>query len=240
MSIPLSEHIPLGPPDLLRAKRVTGMVVVPESHEFDQDQGDPLDLDWNASISNFAEQGPPTLRRRSSLSGNILKVEDPQGEKAYFLQRKISKTSYGSVRVGFLLQSTGDESGMGVEYNVVRSDGPYPFEMVAIKMHRLSPIMDPESEECEHSSSLEVANTELAALKMVADKNPRGNVEYSLCTCSDHNTTYAIVPFHGEGNLFQYVVECGSLEETVARHFFKKILMVSGVLMVQQLVDVFQ
>lgn len=219
--------IPFDPPTILVGQRKTGLVIVPDAEE---SEADPLDLSWNATASGSSltdtdttnTNGRAALRRRASLNGNILHV--PDRKESYFMQRKIGKTAYGSVRVGFLLETNLDDSGlsgyMSTEYDVVRSDGPYPFEMVAIKVYDQKK-MDDEGEG---------AQTELAALEMIAKAENGGAaslfVQYSHCVCADSNSVYVIVPFHGEGTLFQYVVESGTLSEPVARHYFQQILKV--------------
>ena len=90
-----SEPIAFDPPQILTATRVTGHVVVPEN-ELSDLMANPLDLTWNAAcIAHMETPGPPALKRRCSQSGNILLVDHLDGQKAYFLQRKIAKTTFG-------------------------------------------------------------------------------------------------------------------------------------------------
>ena len=232
MATTTTTTLPLDSPHFLTAKRVTGLVKVPESDE-NVDGGDPLDLDFNASVCSFDETagatwpmaaGPPALKRRSSLNGNILWVDTPEGQKCFLLQRKIDKAAYESVRVGFLLHRDLDQEG-GIEYNAIRSNGPYPFEMVGINVQDKDQLMAP------NTNSLVSAQVELAALQLIAqhDKTGEGCVDRSHFICADAITAYVMVPFHGEGSLFQYVVECGTLSEPVARHYFRQILTVRDV-----------
>lgn len=255
LSSPLTEPIPFEPIAFLDAKRVTGLVLVPEAEKnrgksnsgsSTNDEGDdPLDLHFNASTDmSFAEKGPPALQRKSSLNGNILWIGNHQ--KAFFLQRKIGNIAAGngSIRVGFALEQalfenddeddgTSNNFGMGTEYDVIRSDGPYPFEMVAIKVQNSDTVMGnapegaPVAADVVSSAKVELAALQLIAKHYTGDAADACHVDYCHYICLDRSTTYAIGPFYGEGSLFQYVVECGTLSEPIARHFFKQILMVS-------------
>lgn len=221
-----ADPIAFDPPQILNAKRVTGLVVVPEYEKSDL-KANPLDLSWNAMAPEHLESGsdPPTLKRRSSLAGNILLVEHPEGQKAFFLQRKMAKTSHGCLRVGFLCeQKIG-----GMEWNVIKSDGPHPkFEMVTIKIESKDKVLVNDTGKDTFTKDPTV---ELSALQMIAAYDPRGEggVIGSSCICADHTHVFSVLPFHGEGTLFQHVVESGRLEERMAQHFFQQILKV-GVL----------
>jgi len=184
--------------------------------------GDPLDLGWNASCGSIDLEGPPALRRRSSLSGNILLVNHADGEDAFFLQRKISKTTFGSVRVGFRVEQKKLQDDVGIEWDVIRSDGPYPFEMVAIKLQDKQKVTSNEKV----PMSIMDPKVELSALQLISksDLSEECRVVSAEIICTDRNTVYSIMPFNGDGSLFQYVVECGRLDEPVARHFFQQIL----------------
>lgn len=216
------DPIPFDAPELIDAKRVTGLVIVPEN-QGDEGEADPLDLGWNASCSSIQTQtGPPALQRRSSLSGNILLIHGPEGDSAIFLQRKISKTTFGSVRVGFRVEQKALKDDVGIEWDVIRSDGPYPFEMVAVKLQDKHKVMT------ELEGNVIDPKAELSALQVISkcDLNGESRVVRAEYICSDKSTLYSIMPFNGEGSLFQYVVECGRLDEPVARHFFQQILQV--------------
>jgi hypothetical protein len=99
--------------------------------------------------------------------------------------------------------------------------------MVAIKVKSRETVMGTESGE---SNVVASAKVELEALQLIA-KHAGANandchVDFCHYTCLDRSTIYTIGPFYGEGSLFQYVVESGTLSEPVARHFFKQLLMV--------------
>jgi hypothetical protein len=221
--------MPFDPPEILTAKRVTGLVVVPEN-ELSDIKANPLDLSWNASAAPQVEtSGPPALRRRNSLSGNILLVNHPDGQKAYFLQRKMAKTTFGCVRVGFLCEQRMEEGDTGMEWDVVKSDGPYPFEMVAVKMESKEKVLGHEV-----GSDTKDPTVELSALQMIAAYDPKGEcgVIGTSVICADHSNVFVIIPFHGEGTLFQHVVESGRLSEPVARHFFQQIIKVGALFVI--------
>ena len=219
-----SEPIAFDPPQILTATRVTGHVVVPEN-ELSDLMANPLDLTWNAAcIAHMETPGPPALKRRCSQSGNILLVDHLDGQKAYFLQRKIAKTTFGCIRVGFLCeQKEENDDDTGMEWEVIKSDGIYPFEMVAVKIEPKEKVLRTDENSDENDPTVE-----LSALQMVAaiDPNEESCVVGTSCICADHVNVFVIFPFHGEGTLFQYVVESGRLEESVARHFFQQILKV--------------
>ena len=222
------DPIPFDEPTLLDARRVTGLVIVPENDDIEKD-ANPLDLSWNASIGSSIEldvtAGPPSLKRRSSLSGNILLVNHPdKGDTAYFLQRKLSKTTHGSVRVGFKVEQKKLVDDVGIEWDVIKSDGPYPFEMFAIKLQDKQKILSTKD------MVMMDPKVELSALQLIAEKDPNGDghVISAHYLCTDRNTVFSITPFSGEGSLFEFVVECGRLEEPVARYYFQQILKVSG------------
>jgi hypothetical protein len=162
--------LPFDPPEILTAKRVTGLVVVPEN-ELSDINANPLDLSWNASAAPEVQtSGPPALRRRNSLSGNILLVNQADGQKGYFLQRKMAKTTFGCVRVGFLCEQRKEEGDTGMEWDVIKSDGPYPFEMVAIKMESKEKVLAHEV-----GSDSKDPTVELSALQMIAAYDPKGD-----------------------------------------------------------------
>lgn len=168
---------------------------------------------------------PPTsFERSTSLSGNILIVQTPQGERAYWLQRKMCKTTRGSVRLGFRVAPL--EANHPASWAVQPSTGgPYPYEMAAVKIQ--------DKAACEHTTKASRdPNVEFSALQLVArdvgEVDPDGTSVVTGVVCADNEHIYTIMPFFGEGSLAQYVVERGRLSEGVARHFFKQIISVSS------------
>lgn len=218
-----TEPVAFDPPQILTASRVTGHVVVPEN-ELSDLKANPLDLTWNAACSTHIESPGPALKSRFSQPGNILLVDHPDGPKSYFLQRKIAKTTFGCIRVGFLCERRKEcDNDTGMEWEVIKSGGIYPFEMVAVKIEPREKALKTDESTDENNPTVE-----LSALQMVTaiDPNEESCVVGSSCICTDHLNVFVIFPFHGEGTLFQYVVESGRLEESVARHFFQQILKV--------------
>lgn len=160
---------------------------------------------------------PTTFERSTSLSGHILIVQTPQGEHAYWLQRKMCKTTRGSVRLGFrVTKLETDPTTWTVQ---PATSGPYPYEMVAIKIQ--------DKAACEHTSKASRdPNVEFSALQRIAEADLDGPVVAGI-VCADKEHIFTIMPYFGEGSLAQYVVERGRLSEGVARHFFRQIISVS-------------
>ena len=161
---------------------------------------------------------PPALQRTSSMAGNILVIKLPEGDRAYWLQRKMCDTSRGSIRVAFLLEKRIPNDKGSMEWTVQPSNGPYPFEMMAIKIQDKRAV--------ESAQSGRDATVEFAALQAIAALNESSHAVGTRQVCTDADKVYIIMPYHGEGSLFQYVVECGRLSEGVARHFFRQIISV--------------
>ena len=79
------------------ARRIHGLVETPDEEALDASQ---------TTAVNTKGNGPPSLVRRNSVTGNILLLEHPEeGTLAFLLQRKVATSAYGgSMRVGFPLQ----------------------------------------------------------------------------------------------------------------------------------------
>jgi hypothetical protein len=199
-------------PVLFPARQVQGVVESPG--------------ETNNSMNNAEESmppPPPSLERSGSISGNILVVDTPQGERAYWLQRKMCKTTHGYVRLGFrVTRRDGDSS---TTWTVQPStNGSYPFEMVAIKIQDKSA--------CEHTPrGTRDPQVEFSALQMVAAFDPEGlgHVVTGI-VCTDNEYVFVIMPYYGEGSLAEYIAENGRMSEEVARHFFQQIISVRACL----------
>lgn len=198
-------------PEMFCARRISGLVVADEESGGRKADHPP----------------PPELHRSSSIAGNILLVEEPNSSpRAYWLHRKfkLSNTSNGCLRVGYKLR-TKNESNADTKKDTVwcvqkSSGGPYPYEMVAIKVQDRFSIFNDQKAGDRNPS------IELSALQMVKelDPNSEGHVIGTREMCLDEKHIYTIMPYFGGGTLFDYVAECGRLPECVARHFFKQII----------------
>lgn len=193
----------LPPPNFFPARQVLGVVEAP----------------GEGNSEAVMPPEPPTLERSGSLSGNILLVDTSLGERAYWLQRKMCKTTRGYVRLGYRVSKRHDTA---TTWTVQASmNSSYPFEMVAIKIQERSA--------CEHTSKASRdPNVEFAALQMVAEYDPEGLGHVVIgIVCADDENIFTIMPYFGEGSLAEYVAERGRLDENVARHFFQQIISVS-------------
>ncbi len=240
---------PFPEPKILNAKRVTGLVRVPDLD--DDALLSPLDLSWQASSSSLDDSmmgaaafppfmGPAAFQRRNSTSGNILIIEHPGSEiptKAYLMQRKINKTSFGSVRVGFELRFRPEEERVGddiEQWELIPSIGDvYPFKMVAIKIQDRSKVLIDQDGKGDAVMSGKEPLAEVCSLQMIAayyESNQDKGLKYVLGTheiAVDNNFLYSVMPYHREGPLFQYCAEQGRVREVEARHLFSQIIMVS-------------
>lgn len=187
--------------------------------------------------------GPGVLRRSKTMDGNILIVE-PDGEppQAFWLQRKIGTHSSSSaassgglscVRLAYKLQP--DKSYANAASTVWQiaqneDDGIGPpgrgerLPIVAIKMMHSS-ILDTNKNSSEFHNPLD----EISALSLVANYNNNSDEAHIIgsdlvASCSQY--VYAVVPHHPDGTLLQFCQSAGSLDEPVARFFFRQILQV--------------
>ena len=201
---------PFPPPVLYPARIVEGVVEAPAASN----------MGASALQRDTTPPPPPnSVERSTSLSGNILIVQTPQGEYAYWLQRKMSKTTRGSLRLGYRVTRLNDKK-PSTSWTVHPStSGPYPHEMAAVKIQ--------DKAACEHSSkAARDPYVEFSALQAMAREDPDGVVVTGI-VCADAEHIFSIMPYFGEGSLAQYVIERGRLSEGVARHFFQQIIAVS-------------
>lgn len=209
------DAVPLPPPILYPARIVQGEVQTP---------GDTAAAEAERNLTNQDELQtvlpPPSesLERSSSLTGSILVVETPQGERAYWLQRKMCKTTRGSVRLGYRVAKSDNRAAMWTV--TPATSGPYPFEMVAIKVQ--------DKAACEQvPKACRDPKVEQSALQIVTEHDPHGHgTVVTGFVCADNENIFIIMPYFGEGTLAEYVAKSGRLSEGVARHFFQQIISV--------------
>jgi hypothetical protein len=222
--------IPFDPPQLLTARRKAGFVDVPEPPQSDS----PLGWDGNRSSSSFDGNSPPSptemagptfLTRTQTMAGNIIIFEeDGKPPQAFWLQRKIGKSSNGVIRLGYKLRPNSkpkfkdstDAWELAIDESSIQP-------IVTINMMHSS-VLDLKPEDKDFHNPLD----ELSALQMIArhDNSENAHVVGTelVATCSQH--LYAILPYHPDGTLLQYCQTVGSLDEPVARFFFRQILKV--------------
>uniref|UniRef100_A0A7R9Z7M0 Protein kinase domain-containing protein n=1 Tax=Pseudictyota dubia TaxID=2749911 RepID=A0A7R9Z7M0_9STRA len=231
-SNPAHEPLPFPSPKFVTGKRFSMPVHVPEVGE---------DVDDSSEGCGDVVYGPAMLIRSDSMAGNnVLARMDGEGEmprKAYWIQRKLAKTTYGVVRVGYVLRprtDDPDESGeeddetggrkrlrtsKSMKWEVVPLERDNEYEMVAIKM------FDKKKMESIRAQRMEGPMVELCATQMMAAQEAESNhVLGSLDTLEDERFIYNVMPLTGDGDLFHYVKKVGRVEEAVARHFFRQIL----------------
>jgi serine/threonine protein kinase len=216
------------------------------------------------------------LQRAESMSGNVLVVLEEgnvgilnqaqkdvssnvgiginQAQRAYWIQRKIGKTTHGSVRIGYVLRrreveehELGDESyGRGdAQWEVTPKEsttnssssiseggGGVPaadaaYEMVAIKMYDKSKCTSNKAS----GPAVEVAASQLLARHAPARHHVLGSVD----VLSDERHVYLIMPYCDGGDLLSVLESRGRLVESVARHIFQQILRVSYSLLMHAL-----
>jgi serine/threonine protein kinase len=223
--------VPFSPPHLLTARRTAGFVDVPES-------GNSSPLGWDghalAEDCNWAPQmqqpeklkaGPTYLKRSQTMAGNIVVFEDDgKPPQAFWLQRKISKSSSGVIRLAYKLRpNTKPEFKESTEAWELATEESGHQPMVTIHMMHSS-VLDSKSEDKDVHNPLD----ELSALQMIAKHKDSGDAHVVgtdiVATCSQH--VYAVLPYHRDGTLLQYCLAEGSLNESVARFFFSQILKV--------------
>ena len=180
------------------------------------------------------------LQRAESMSGNVLVVLDEgdggldQARRAYWIQRKISKTTNGSVRIGYVLRRREVEEqqgGGGDDYNA-HGDIPWEvtpadasaYEMVAIKMYEKSKCTGTKA----NGPAVEIAASQLLARH--AGNPAFHHVLGTVDMLSDERFVYLVMPYCDGGDLLSVLESRGRLEESIARHVFKQILSVSTLL----------
>lgn len=238
---------PFPAPKICDGRRTAGHVQVPDP---EKDDAGPLEMSWKVASAGALEEASPTkLRRTSSIAGNVLVADVPEGQgkkkKAYWLQRKVTEESHthNYVRIGFPLrgiQLDGEECGGAWTVTKADEGSMYPFEMVAIKVqsHR-NVFPDEEAEDnadgnASDSESVKLARSrnavnEISALQMIKEHDPdgKGNVIGAELVVNDEVAIYIVMPYCKEGNLTDFIGATGKngrLEEPVAKKLFANIL----------------
>jgi len=239
MNSNMMPSIPCSPLKLLKVRRVTGYIAVPDEKE-------SMFEEWNGRRSSLLVQGnmpltkddlctgqdalvkPPRLLRSQSMAGHII-VFEPNEEppQAFWLQRKIGvKVGGGIIRLGCRLQKKSnpqiEESSSDI-WELAADELGNPF-FVKVAMMSNDILTDPETGQN--------AINELIALHLIAEHS-NGIENHVIGTnmlgsCEAH--VYAVLPHYADGSLMQYTLCHGKLDESVARWFFRQILKVSDVL----------
>lgn len=189
------EEIALAP-----ARRVMKPVHVPDDDDED-DSGDTTATGM-APADKIPDRPAMGLQRAESMSGNVLVVLDDddgssksskssdvnQAQRAYWIQRKIGKTTHGSVRIGYVLRRRKVDEGQQAangngDDNYYNTDGGVQWEVTPCE-RRSSPSTSGGS-----GSGVSAAAPETAAYEMVAIKM----YEKSKCTPGS-NATAAVGP----------------------------------------------
>jgi hypothetical protein len=225
--------IPFDPPKLLKARRSTGFVDIPEDKDAVQEEwnGRRTISSGNGSSSDIPETdnsskfGPTHLQREKTMAGNKI-IFEPDGEppQAFWLQRKIGKSSHGIIRLGYKLRRNTKPSFEGSpeawELDVDEAGEASLFKFLI--MH--SSVLDMKSDNHEVQSPLD----NLSALQMIAQNNNANDAHvvgaYLLGACPSF--LYAVIPYYPDGTLLQYCMTNGPLEEPIARFFFRQIVKV--------------
>lgn len=215
----------------MAARRSCGFVDVPETPAIES----PLGLKASSTFDMKASSSPTEklagltqLKRSSTMQGNILVLEqDGTLPQAFWLQRKIGKSSRGVIRLGYKLRTNTQPEfkGSNDAWELAISDSGAPT-IVTINIMD-SGVLDHKSDRSFHNPL-----DELSALQMIAkcDKAKNAHVVGTelIATCS--HSLYSILPYHPDGTLFQYSQSVGNLDEPLARFFFRQILEVSKAL----------
>ena len=238
------------------ARRVMAPVHVPGDDDDDNeaDEAGEGDTNQKTSTSTSTSQGGAMkipdrpsrgLQRAESMSGNVLVVLEEgnnsgdidQAQRAYWIQRKIGKTTAGSVRIGYTLRRRNSD-GKGDQWEVTPKGSSKPssssstsecgngvpaadgaaYEMVAIKMYERS--------KCTRNKANGPA-VEIAASQHLARHVADPSFHHVLGVCdvlADDRHVYLIMPYCDGGDLLSILESRGRLEESVARHIFKQLL----------------
>lgn len=198
--------VPFDPPVVLSARHTSGSVMGSES--------------ISASDPNEATRSYLSTAGGSAKADNIIIIETNQeGELAFWLQRKIEKSSHGVVRLGYRLMPTGQQDTWTV--------APVgPDQMVAIH------VMD--QGVLDQSTKKELLNplNESSALQLVA--NHAGGtpnvIQGSTYVAKCADQVYAVLPHLSGETLLDFCCsfQGALLDEAVARHLFCQILQVSA------------
>ena len=239
------------------ARRVMKPVHVPGDDEADAGEGVGT-TSSTSQMDKIPDRPSMGLQRAESMSGNVLVVLEEgssdinQAQRAYWIQRKIGKTTAGSVRIGYVLRRRKAE-GQGVgedSYNThgsaqwevtpkeskpsssssTNEGGGVPaadaaYEMVAIKMYDKSKCTGNKA----NGPAVEIAASQLLARH--AGDPAFHHVLGTLDVLSDERHVYLITPYCDGGDLLSVLESRGRLEESVARYIFKQLLSVSALLL---------
>ena len=246
---------------LTPARRVMKPVHVPEEDVQADGAGDTASTSQGQAMK-IPDRPSMGLQRAESMSGNVLVVLEEgnvgiginQAQRAYWIQRKIGKTTHGSVRIGYVLRrreveehelgdesyARGDaqwevtpkESTTNSSSSISEGGGGVPaadaaYEMVAIKMYDKSKCTSNKAS----GPAVEVAASQLLARHAPARHHVLGSVD----VLSDERHVYLIMPYCDGGDLLSVLESRGRLVESVARHIFKQILRVSYSLLMHAL-----
>jgi hypothetical protein len=229
--------IPFDPPKLLTARRIAGFVNVPET---ESSSASPFGEE-NVNLSAFTSEepvktllaGPTHLRRTNTMHGNVVIIEeDGKPPRAFWLQRKMSQLTHKTVRLGFTVQPNTNPEFAGSEGSweltpPETTDGHHKLVQIEMLDTR---ILDMNSSA--EASPVHSPLHEICALQLVAEHNDNRDahvVGTKLVATSTQNV-FVVMPYHRDGTLFQYCLAKGSLEEPVAKFFFRQILKVRAVL----------
>jgi hypothetical protein len=224
--------IPFDPPTLLTARRIAGVVNVPETESSSATPFGEASLNLCDFSSEEPEKtlvaGPTHLGRTSTMHGDIVIVEeDGKPPRAFWLQRKMNRLTHGTVLLGFTLRpnTSSEFAGSGGAWELTPPETGSHHKMVQIEM---LDIMILDMKLSAEASPVRSPLHEICALQMVAEHNDTRDahvVGTKLVATSPQNV-FVVMPYHRDGTLFQYCLAKGSLEEPVARFFFRQILKV--------------
>ena len=237
MNSNMMPNIPCSPLKLLKVRRVTGYIAVPDEKE-------SMFEEWNGRRSSLVQGNmqlskddlcggrdalvePPRLLRSQSMTGHILVFDhNEKPPQAFWLQRKIGvKVGGGIIRLGCRLQKKSkpqSEESSSDTWELAVDELGNPF-FVKVAMMSTDILTGREAGQN--------AINELMALQLIAEHS-NGIENHVIGTnmmgsCETH--VYAVLPHYADGTLMQYTLSHGNLEESVARFFFRQILQVSDV-----------
>jgi hypothetical protein len=246
MNSNIMPNTPCSPLKLLKVRRATGYIAVPDENGsmFEEWNGRrsslvqgnmPLTKENDLSAGQDALVKPPRLLRSQSMTGHIIVFEpDEEPPLAFWLQRKIEvKAGGGIIRLGCRLQKKSkpqvEETSSDIwELDVDELGNPF-FVKVAMMSTDILRGDEPGQN----------AINELIAFQLIAENN-NGIDNHVIGTnllgsCEAH--VYAVLPHNADGTLMQYTLSHGTLEEPVARFFFRQILQVSDARFLSELFD---
>lgn len=225
--------IPFDPPKLLIARRIAGFVNVLETESSLATPFGEANLNHSDFTSETPEKtllaGPTHLRRTSTMNGNIVIVEeDGRPPRAFWLQRKVNEVAHGTVRLGFTLRPNTSPEGSGGAWELTPPETDGHHKMVQIEILDTT-ILDMNLSV--DASPVRSPLHEICALQMIAEHNDtrEAHVVGTKLVATSPQNIFVVMPYHRDGTLFQYCLAKGSLEESVARFFFRQILKVRAI-----------